>query len=167
MVHSSLSQANVLSTRSGNSTILQKISIDVNSYSIIYLNQDDFRTTNISFQPVVDKITFKLTDQNNNLLNLNGINYEMSMIFNIYPRYTDVPPYLYAGNIDNKRNRNAPQFNRQNIIAPPPTLLPNMQRPITRPEPDIDDTHPIEGMTELEHDSKALILDTLLNLQME
>ena len=84
MVHSSLSQANVLSTRSGNSTILQKISIDVNAYDIIYLNQDDFRTYSVSYQPVVDKISFRLTDQNNQLLNLNNINYEMSLIFNIY-----------------------------------------------------------------------------------
>ena len=166
MVHSSLSSANVLSTRSGNSTILQKISIDVNAYSIIYLNQDDFRTTNVSFQPVVDKITFKLTDQNNNLLNLNGINYEMSMIFNVYPKYNDVPPYQYSGNMDNKRNRNTPQFNRQNIIAPPPTLLPNIQRPLTRPEQqDIDSTHPVEGVSEIEHDSNEIILDTLLNIQ--
>ena len=149
MVHSSLSQANVLSTRSGNSTILQKISIDVNAYGIIYLNQDDFRTYSVSYQPVVDKISFRLTDQNNQLLNLNGINFEMSLIFNVYPKYTD-------NDITN----------RQNIITPPPTLMPNIQQPITR-EKTIDDTHPIVGKSEIEHDTQKVILDTLLDLQTE
>ena len=169
MVHSNLSQANVLSTRSGNSTILQKISIDVNAYDIIYLNQDDFRTINISHQPVVDRLTFKLTDQNNFMLQLNNLNYEFSIIFNVYPRYTDIPPYAYAGvKKDEKRDRNATIYQRQNIISQPPTLLPNIERPITRPvETDIDSTHPIIGQTEIEHDTKAIILDNLLNLQTE
>ena len=149
MVHSSLSQANVLSTRSGNSTILQKISIDVNAYGIIYLNQDDFRTYSVSYQPVVDKISFRLTDQNNQLLNLNGINFEMSLIFNVYPKYTD-------NDITN----------RQNIITPPPTVMPNIQQPITR-EKTIDDTHPIVGKSEIEHDTQKVILDTLLDLQTD
>tara|TARA_R100000734_G_C3308024_1_gene98631 strand:- start:52 stop:1023 length:972 start_codon:yes stop_codon:yes gene_type:complete len=150
MVHSSLSQANVLSTRSGNSTILQKISIDVNAYEIIYLNQDDFRTYSVSYQPVVDKISFRLTDQNNQLLNLNGINYEMSLIFNVYPKYTD-------------RDANVL---RQNIVQPPPTLVPNIQQPITR-EKTIDDTHPIEGKSEIEHDTQKVILDSLLDIQTQ
>ncbi len=148
LVHSNLSQANVLSTRSGNSTILQKISIDVNAYEIIYLNQDDFRTYSVSFQPVVDRLVFKLTDQNNQLLNLNNINYEMSLIFNVYPKYTD-------------RDAN---ILRQNIVQPPPTLMPNIQTPITR-QTQIDDTHPIEGVSEIEDDSKKIILDSLLELQ--
>ena len=144
MVHSNLSMANVLSTRSGNSTILQKISIDVNGYNIIYLNQDDYRTNTVTSQPVIDSINMKLTDQNNNLLNLNNLNYEMSVIFNIYPKYRD----------------------NRNIIAPAPTpIIPSNIQPITRIEPTIDDTHPIVGMSEIEHDTQKIILDTLLELQ--
>ena len=144
MVHSNLSMANVLSTRSGNSTILQKISIDVNAYNIIYLNSDDYRTNTITQQPIIDRITMKLTDQNNNLLNLNNLNYEMSVIFNIYPKYT--------------ANRN--------IISQAPTpIIPSNIQPITRVEPTIDSTHPIEGMSEIEHDSNKIILDALLNIQ--
>ena len=146
LVHSNISQANVLSTRSGNSTILQKISIDVNAYDIVYLNNNDFRTYSVSYAPVIDSITFRLTDQNNQNLNLNNINYEMSLIFNIYPKYT------------NK------ETNRQNIITPPPTGLPNIQLPITR-ENDINSTHPIDGLSEIEHDSNKIILDSLLELQ--
>ena len=149
LVHSNISQANVLSTRSGNSTILQKISIDVNAYDIIYLNNNDFRTYSVSYAPVIDNITFRLTDQNNQNLNLNNINYEMSIIFNIYPKYTDE---------QNNRTR------RQNIITPPPTQIPNIQLPITR-ENDINSTHPIEGLSQIEHDSNKIILDSLLELQ--
>ena len=166
MVHSNLSQANVLSTRSGNSTILQKISIDVNAYEIIYLNMDDWRTTNISHQPVVDRLRFRLTDQNNITLQLNNLNYEFSIIFNIYPRYTNKIQIQNA--INDKRDRNSPIYQRQNIITQPPSILPNIQTPISREEPiGIDSTHPIVGQSEIEHDTKSIILDNLLNLQTE
>jgi hypothetical protein len=43
-------------------------------------------------------------------------------------------------------------------------MPPNISTPLTRPEPPktIDDTHPIEGLTEIEDDSKKIILDELL-----
>lgn len=162
IIHSSLSQANVLSTRAGNSTTLQKMSVDVNAYQIIYLNEDDFRTYSVTNQPVIDLIEFRLTDQNNNLLQLNNLSFEMSLIFNTYPKYNDTPPYQYSGmnqqQLENRQRRNIIQQN-------PLSMPPNISTPLTRAEPPktIDDTHPIEGLTEIEDDSKKIILDELLN----
>jgi len=87
LIKSSMGQANVLSTRAGNSTTLQKISVDVNSNGIIYMNQQDFRQVSISQSNVIDQINFEITDQNNNLLQLQNVNFEFSVLFEIYPRY--------------------------------------------------------------------------------
>ena len=84
-VKSDIATGNVLSTRAGNSTTLQKISIDVDTYGIIYLNTSDYITVNITQKNVIDHISFRLTDQNDNLLDFNDINFEFTLMFQIYP----------------------------------------------------------------------------------
>lgn len=53
MIKCSVGQGNVISTRAGNSETLQKVSVDVNSNGIIYLNQQDFRQISISQSPLL------------------------------------------------------------------------------------------------------------------
>jgi len=147
LIKANIGQANVLSTISGNSSILQKVSVDVNTNGIIYLNQQDFRQVSISQAPIIDHIEFKLTDQNNNLLQLNNVNYELSVIFQIFPKYNT-------------------RINKDIISVQSSINVPTQPISITRPDeniPDIDDTHPIEGKTELEHKTDRLILDELID----
>lgn len=156
-IKSSMATGNVLSTRAGNSTTLQKISVDVNSNGIIYLNQSDFRQISVSQVNVIDSITFRITDQNDNLLQLNNVNFEISFIFNIYPRY--VP------------ENNNTTTSRRSIVNTVPQQINNipsqstvLNRPINTDNQDIDDTHPIEGKTEIEHKANRLVLDNLLDI---
>lgn len=147
LIRANIGQANVLSTISGNSSILQKISVDVNSNGIIYLNQQDYRQISISQAPIVDHIEFKITDQNSNLLQLNNVNFEMSIIFQIFPKYSI--------------------RNNKDIITTQSTInVPTQPTSITRPDDivdDIDSTHPIEGKTEIEHRADRIILDELID----
>ena len=152
-IKSSLSTANVLSTRAGNSTTLQKISVDVNSLGIVYMNSQDFRQITVSQVPIIDHMTFSITDQNNRLLQLNNCNFELSILFEVYPKY----------------NSNTNQ--RRNIISPTQSItIPTQPNTITRTlqrieENDaLDDSHPIEGKSEIKHKSDRIILDSLLDI---
>ena len=156
-IKSSMATGNVLSTRAGNSTTLQKISVDVNSNGIIYLNQSDFRQISVSQVNVIDNINFRITDQNDNLLQLNNVNFEVSFLFNTYPRYTP------ENSSDNNRrslmntvNQAINNIPTQNMILNQPVLNQN--------NPDIDNTHPIENKTEIEHKADRLVLDNLLDI---
>ena len=143
--------ANVISTRAGNSTILQKISVDVNSFGIIYLNNSDYRQVTISQASVIDQLVFTVTDQNNRLLQLNNVNFEFSILFEVY--------FKYNPQVDNRRmlGGNVSQKNpdRQNNF---------IERVV--PEEDIDDdsSHPIEGKSQIEHNTDRTILDNLINI---
>ncbi len=158
-IKSSMATGNVLSTRAGNSTTLQKISVDVNSNGIIYLNQSDFRQISVSQVNVIDNINFRITDQNDNLLQLNNVNFEVSFLFNIYPKYT---PDDNTSNTSNRRslvntvNQGINNIPTQNVILNQPVLNQN--------NPDVDDTHPIENKTEIEHKADRLVLDNLLQI---
>ena len=92
------------------------------------MNTQDYRQISISQAPIIDHITFKITDQNNNLLQLNNVNFEMSIIFQIFPKY----------------NSN----NQRDIITTQNTInVPTQITSITRPEDivdDVDSTHPID-----------------------
>ena len=138
----SVGQGNVLSTRAGNSQTLQKISCDTNFGGIIYLNQQDFRQISISQAPVIDVMEFRFTDQNNNLLQLNSCNFEFSILFEVYSRRT-IPT----------RQETVSQSTRRRIGD-------SLQRQV---ENSIDDTHPIQNTTEVEHKGKRLVLDALLD----
>ena len=147
MVRSNLSDANTQSSRSGNSTILQKISIDMNSGFLIYLNNSDYRTTSIISATTIDYISIILTNQDDLVLNLNGVNFELTLLVEIFP-------------IDN-----SPATRRiltvEKDIGAPPTQQNLLQAPQPRLE-NIDNTHPIEGVSEVEHKGDRIVLDQLL-----
>ena len=177
-IKSNISTGNIQSTRAGNSTTLQKISVDVNGFNMIYLNQDDFRTTNITQTPVIDLIDFRITDQNDNLLQLNNVNFEISLIVNTYKIFSvDVAENQnYIG--VNRRTGNAPLRTQrpqqrlrdppQQVIKTPANPMPNMDRQtqIRYNNPNepvvIDDTHPVENKSELEMKAEYTILDNIL-----
>ena len=145
--------SNVISTRSGNSTILQKVSVDVNSFGIIYLNNQDYRQVTISQSSVIDQLLFTLTDQNNRMLQLNNCNFEMSLLFEVYPKYNP--------ELNNNRRMIAGVVSEKN-----PNRMNNFIERIDSVEPDIDDdnSHPIEGKSDLEHKTDRLILDNLIDV---
>lgn len=155
LIHSNISTGNVISTRSmGNSTILQKVSVDRNSSFIIYLNNNDFRQITVTNQQSITQVEITITDQNRNEIDFNSINLELSIQFAIFPRYT-------------ARER----FERRNIIQPPQprepvTQIEAISRPLGQtPMTPIteEDYHPIEGKTDSEHKDDRLALDNLID----
>lgn len=168
MVRSNLATGNVQSTTHSNSTILQKVSIDQNGFSMIYLNQDDYRTTNVTQQPQIDQIELKITDQNNNLIQFNNVNFELSLIFQVYEKVID---YKHSGSANDRRNMRR-RFQRQ-ISAPLETRVAPYIPPPQEPQTEIlqsqnlkiDDTHPVEGKSEVEDKAQHTILRQLLDLQ--
>jgi hypothetical protein len=163
LIKSDLSSANVISTRAGNSTTLQKISVDVNAYGIVYLNQQDYRTVSILQKPNISSITFSLTDQNNNLLDFNDINYEFSIQFMIFPK--------------TRREGRRALFERTQPQSQPLPINQPQQPLIIQPEPpkpevasndvaeirDADDTHPVVGKTHIEKEAEKTILDHIID----
>jgi len=158
-IKSDLAAGNVLSTRAGNSTTLQKISVDVNGFGIVYLNTSDYRTVSVLQKPSVSFITFRLTDQNDRLLDLNDVNFEFSLQFLIYK----IPGREEA----RRRGQPAPPPPR-----PPPQ--PIIEQPPPQPfvggndveiveERTADDTHPVEGKTALEKEAEKSILDHIID----
>ena len=167
LIKSSMGQANVLSTRAGNSTTLQKISVDVNSNRIIYMNQQDYRQVSISQSNVIDEIRFEITDQNNNLLQLNNVNYEFSIIFEIYPKY------IRQNLNENNRRRGLTdngirpiQSTNQNQLNNVSTQNKIINRPIEVIDDDellINSSHPIENKSQIKHKTDRIILDQLID----
>ena len=156
LIKSSMGQANVLSTRAGNSTTLQKISVDVNSNGIIYMNQQDFRQVSISQSNVIDHIQFNITDQNNQLLQLQNVNFEFSVLFEIYPRYL-----RQDLKINRKKITLGQTQNQLNNISTQNQFI-NRPEEEEEEEIDIDDTHPIQNTSEIKHKANRIILDQLI-----
>ncbi len=164
MIRSNLATGNVQSTTHSNSTILQKVSIDQNGFAMIYLNQDDYRTTNITQQPQIDQIEIKITDQNNNLIQFNNVNYEMSLIFQVYEKVID---YKHGGTANDRRavrRRMANRIADANTISP---FIPPPQQPTGEIIESIDDTHPVVGKSDLEDKTEHTILNQLLDMQLD
>jgi len=164
MIRSNLATGNVQSTTHSNSTILQKVSIDQNGFAMIYLNQDDYRTTNITQQPQIDQIEIKITDQNNNLIQFNNVNYEMSLIFQVYEKVID---YKHGGTANDRR---AVRRRMANRIADANTIslfIPPPQQPTGEIIESIDDTHPVVGKSDLEDKTEHTILNQLLDMQLD
>lgn len=153
-IKSDLSAGNVLSTRAGNSTTLQKISIDQNSYGIVYLNQQDFRTVSVLQKPSISHIIFSITDQNDNLLDLNDINFEFSIQFMIFPRSKQIS--------GGESRRTLERINKpfQQIIQAP--IQPVEGNDVVEIQ-DANSTHPIEGKTHLEDVAEKTILDHIID----
>lgn len=167
MIKSDLAAGNVLSTRAGNSTTLQKISIDVNTYGIVYLNQQDFRTVSVLQKPVIDAINFRLTDQNDNLLDLNDINFEFSLQFMIFDKPIVGRRRLIEEQVAVSAPINIPRplpQPRQTLLSGTPNPAPMVQgNDIFIMEEEADDTHPVAGKTQIEDVAERTILDALID----
>jgi len=151
MVRSNLSDANTQSSRNGNSSILQKISIDVNSNFLIYLNNSDYRTTSIISATTIDFISITLTNQDDKLINLNGVNYEISLLVEIFP----INSKSNTRRILTAEREVGAVKNQQKILQSP---VPRLDK-----EEDIDDSHALEDTSEVEHKTKRILLDNLLD----
>ena len=143
-VKSNISTGNVLSTRLGSSSILQKISCDINFGSIIYLNSDDHVQRTLTTANIIDSINIRITDQNDDLLDFNGVNYEMALLFSVYDTINDT-----VINQDRSDRRS------------------EVDTAVEQPGGDIDDSHVIEDETEVEQIVKTTLGDHLLDLLKE
>ena len=112
-IKSNSSSNMIFSTRAGFSSTIQKISIDVNSGGIIYLNQNDSRQHTV-LNNNIEFLELKLTDQNNNLLNFNNINYEITMAFYIYP----INKIVRTQTLNIRNNQLLTTNNNQNNMRP-------------------------------------------------
>ena len=146
-VKSNSSSNMVFSTRQGFSSTIQKISIDVNSGGIIYLNQNDARQHTI-INSNIEFIELKLTDQNDNLLDFNSINYELSVGFFVYPISKNMQTRNLTGNMRaaniNTQQSNMRPFTQTAQIRPQEETLINTETP-------------------LEHKAKRLIIDDIID----
>lgn len=145
-VKSNSSSNMVFSTRQGFSSTIQKISVDVNSGGIIYLNQNDARQHTV-LNSNIEFIELKLTDQNNNLLDFNDINYELSVGFFVYPinktiQTRNLTGNMRTANIDTQQSNNMRPFTPQAQIRPQEEFI-NTETPI-------------------EHKAKRLIIDDII-----
>jgi len=140
---SSLGQGNVLSTRAGNSSTLQKISVDVDPYGVIYLSAADRLTHSVIQGGIIDHITFRITDQNDRMIDLNHVNYEFSLRFQIIKKAQLTSPSLLL-----------PQ---PSLLLPQPSLTqPFLTQPsLLLPQPSL--TQPITDLAS----------ETLLDLLLE
>ena len=143
-IKSNISTGNVLSTRLGNSSILQKVSCDVNFGGIIYQDSDDHIQRTLTTANIIDSINLKLTDQNNITLDMNGVNYELAILFSIYDTINDT-----VINQDRSDRRV------------------EVDTAVEQPGGDIDDSHVIEDETEVEQIVKTTLGDHLLELLNE
>lgn len=143
-IKSNISTGNVLSTRLGNSSILQKVSCDVNFGGIIYQNSDDHMQRTLTTANIIDSINLKLTDQNNITLDMNGVNYELAILFSIYDTINDTV-----------------------INQDRPDRRVEVDTAVEQQGGDIDDSHVIEDETEVEQIVKTTLGDHLLELLNE
>ena len=152
-IKGNFSSTNVQSTRQGSSATIQKVSCDVNSQGIIYLNNSDHIQTTITSSNVIDLIKIRITDQNDRLIQLNNCNYEMSMMFQIFPKYKRL----------GSNERRIERVITQPLQQPRAMRIQPEFTAREEPEEDVDDSHPVEGSSEIEHKAKRIILDRLLD----
>ena len=98
-VKTSLASGNVLSTNTTNSTTLQKIQVQNNSSSIIYLDLNSYLTVSELKNQIIDTFDVQLCDQNNKLIDLNLVDWEMTIVFNIKTVTTPVVEVRQAESI--------------------------------------------------------------------
>lgn len=158
MIKSNTASNMVFSTRAGFSQTIQKVSVDQNSGSIIYLNQNDSRQHTV-LNSNVDMLDLRITDQNDNLVNFNNINYEISVGFFIYPLNKVSVPREIQG-----RGRRVLQP-PTNALAPP---VQNPLRPFTPQNIIRNDINTVNNdidnhETDIEHKGKRLIIDEVID----
>jgi len=152
MVRSNLSDANTQSSRNGNSSILQKISIDVNSNFLIYLNNSDYRTTSIISATTIDFISMTLTNQDDKILNLNGVNFEISLLVELFPINSKLNTRRI---LTTEKEIGSVQNEKKILQAPVPRL--------DKEKEDHNDSHALEDTNEAQHKTKRILLDQLLD----
>lgn len=130
-IRSNLSTGNIQSSRNGNSTILQKVSVDRNSGGIIYFNQNDQQQVSVLNPQVISTIEIRITDQNDNTIDLNNVNYEMSFLFEIFEAPKQIPNVKNMIVPNGRNNRNNTRTGQNNIIQEENTEL---QTEIEEPE---------------------------------
>ena len=117
ILRSNLAQGNVLSTNAGQSSILQKININSDPYGIIYLDATDIRQVSLSYAPAIDKIEFRLEDQNGKLLQLSEINYEFSLLFEVFHLDPVVHAEFLVPESAQRLTANQPQYTRRDLTT--------------------------------------------------
>jgi predicted peptidase len=139
----------VFSTRAGFSTTIQKVSVDVNSGNIIYLNQNDSRQHTV-LNSNIEAIELRLTDQNNNLIDLNDINYELTMGFFVYPINQSIRTRTLNATMRRGININTQQQNNMRPFTPQAQIRPQEEQEFINTEAPI------------EHKAKRLIIDDII-----
>jgi len=129
MIRSDIAQSNTLSTRTGNSTILQKINVDSTPYGLVYIDGTDTKTHSITQAGRIDTITMQIEDQEGRIIDLLNINYELTLQFDIYPISPEaVKPMSYldfqASATNLLQPTQQPNYNPYSTNMPIPTLLP-------------------------------------------
>ena len=115
-IRSNLSTGNIQSSRNGHSTILQKVSVDTNSGGLIYFNQNDQQQISVLNPQVISTIEIRITDQNDNTIDLNNVNYEMSFLFEIFEAPKQIPNVKNMIVPNGRNNRNNTRTEQNNII---------------------------------------------------
>ena len=151
-IKSNSSSNMIFSTRAGFSSTIQKISIDVNSGGIIYLNQNDSRQHTV-LNNNIEFIELRLTDQNNNLINFNNINYEITMAFYIYSKNK----IIRTQNLSIRQNRNQVLTTNNNQTNMRPFDSSFQIQPIPEEEEVVNTVTPIE------HKGNRLIIDDIID----
>ena len=149
-IKSNSSSNMIFSTRAGFSSTIQKISIDVNSGGIIYLNQNDSRQHTVLHNNI-EFLELRLTDQNNNLLNFNNINYELTLSFLIYP----INKVVRTQTLNIRPRNQVITTNNQNTNMRP--FDNNFQLEPIQEEEEINTVNPIE------HKANRLIIDDIID----
>ena len=154
-IRSNLSTGNVQSSRNGNSTILQKVSVDENSGGLIYLNDNDKQQISVLNPQVISQIEINITDQNDNTIDLNNVNYEMSLLFEIFnkPDLNQRRNLIIPTINKNNNNRRTEELNK--------ILIENQN--IENQIDNHNNTHAIENTSEVEYKSDRIVLDALLD----
>lgn len=156
-IKSNASSNMVFSTRAGFSQTIQKVSVDVNSGNIIYLNQNDSRQNTI-LHSNVEALDLRITDQNDNLVNFNNINYEISIGFLVYPINKK---YIPQREIGTRRTRGLTAgADARNRPFTPMNVIRTDEANIIRTDEDIDNVENIES--DIEHKNKRRIIDAVL-----
>lgn len=151
-IKSNSSSNMIFSTRAGFSSTIQKISIDVNSGGIIYLNQNDSRQHTV-LNNNIEFIELRLTDQNNNLINFNNINYEITMAFYIYSKNK----IIRTQNLSIRQNRNQVLTTNTETNNMKPFDSSFQIQPIPEEEEVVNTVTPIE------HKGNRLIIDDIID----
>ena len=151
-IKSNSSSNMIFSTRAGFSSTIQKISIDVNSGGIIYLNQNDSRQHTV-LNNNIEFIELRLTDQNNNLINFNNINYEITMAFYIYSKNK----IIRTQNLSIRQNRNQvlTTNNNQTNMRPFDSSFQIQSIP--------EEEEVVNTVTPIEHKGNRLIIDDIID----